>query len=69
MRFAIGRNQDLLKNKKLSGLLSSLGINTPLSQIPLVGSALGELRLQSKYKMNETVKKYLLAGDKIMPEM
>ena len=51
-------------NKKASGLLSSLGIKTPLSKIPLVGAP-----LFLSYKMNEIVNKFLLGGDKFMPEM
>ena len=46
------------------GLLSSLGIRTPLSWIPLL-----QLLLFSKYKVNEIINKFLLAGDKFMPEM
>ena len=45
-------------------LLSSLGIRTPLSQIPFLGPP-----LFWKYKMNEIMDKFLLAGDKFMPEM
>ena len=49
-----------IKEKNSSGLLSSLGINKQLSKIPL---------LLQGHKMNETVKKFLLLGDKFMPEM
>ena len=46
------------------GLLSSLGIRAPLSQIPLLGPL-----LLYKYKTNKIINKFLLAGDKFMPEM
>ena len=58
-----------IKEQQAKGLLSNLGIRTPLSQIPL---------LNLIYKMNEmanpsptalTINKFLLVGDKFMPEM
>ena len=58
------KKSKFLKGHKARGLLSSLGIRTPLSQIHL----LGPLFLK-KYKMNEMINKYLLAGDKFMPGM
>ena len=38
---AVGHNKQLkfLKEQEAKQLLSSIGINTPLSQIPLLGSA------------------------------
>ena len=45
-------------------ILSSLGIKTPLSKIPLLGDVLFLM-----YKMNEIVNTFLLAGDEFMPEM
>ena len=38
---AVGQNKQLkfLKEQEAKQLLSSIGINTPLSQIPLLGSA------------------------------
>ena len=53
----------LMKEQEASGLLSSLGINTPLSKIPLSG-----LLLFEGYKMNEIVNKILWVLDKFMPE-
>ena len=53
-----------IKELEASGLLTSLGIKTPLSEIPLLGP-----RLFYEYKMNEMVNKFLLAGGKYMPEM
>ena len=53
-----------MKNQEANGLLSNLGLKTPLSKIPLLGNI-----LLQRYKMNEIVNKFILAGDKIMPEM
>ena len=53
-----------IKEQEDSGLLSSLGIKTPLNEIPLLGPL-----LFYEYKMNEIVNKFLIAGDKFMPEM
>ena len=50
--------------QEAGGLLSSLKIKTTLTKISLVGSF-----LLWEYKMNERVTKFLLAGDKFMPEM
>ena len=49
----------------LSRLLSSLGIKTPLSKIPI----LGDILFQMNIIMNEIVNKFLLTGDKFIPEM
>ena len=54
-----------IKEQGASGLLSSLGIKTPLSKIPLVSSLLFcryEL-VNTRYKMNDIVNKFLLAED------
>ena len=66
--------------QEASGLWSSLGIKTPLSKIPLVGplkqvnqvNVLSAIKIPMKqvsarYKMNEIVKRFLLAGDTYMP--
>ena len=55
---------EFLKKKEARGLLSILGIRTPLSQIPLLGPF-----LFLKYKMKEIINKFLLAGDRFMPEI
>ena len=52
------------KQQEASGLLSSLGIRTPLSQIPLVDPFLFQ-----RYKMNEMINNFLVAGDTFMPLM
>ena len=53
-----------VKEQEAKGLLSNLGIKTPMNKIPLLGDILFEV-----YKMNETMNKFLLAGDRFMPEM
>ena len=66
--------------QEASGLWSSLGIKTLLSKIPLVGplkqvnqvNVLSAIKIPMKqvsarYKMNEIVKRFLLAGDTYMP--
>ena len=58
------RKSRFIKNQEAKGLLSNLGIRTPLSKVPILGDILFQ-----KYKMNEIVNKFLLAGDKFMPEM
>ena len=59
------------KEEKASGLLSSLGIKTTLSKIPLVGPPMFQWyqQVSTRYEMNEIVNKFLLAGDKFMPEI
>ena len=60
-----------IKEQEASGLLSSLRIKIPLSKIPLLVSRLFQRyqQVNTRYKMNEVVKKFLLAGEKFMPEM
>ena len=55
-----------IKNQEAKGLLSNLGIRTPLSKVPILGD---NLFLSTYIKMNEIVNKFLLAGDKFMLEM
>ena len=62
--YVIVKSQNLWKKKKPKGLLSSLGLKTPLSQIPFLGEILFWV-----YKMNKMVNNFLLAGDKFMLEM
>ena len=51
--------------------MSSLGIKRPLNKIPLLVplSFKSIQQINTRYKMNEIVNKFLLAGDKFMPEM
>ena len=51
------------KEAKGPGILSSLGIKTPLSNTP------GLNILFTSYKMDDIINRFLLAGDKFMPEM
>ena len=55
------KSQYISKNNKTKGLLSNLGIKTPLSKIALLNIL--------SVKMTEIVNKILLVGDKFMPEM
>ena len=50
-----------VKEQEAKILLSNLGIKAPLSKIPLLNVL--------SVKMNEIVNKFLLVGDKFMPEM
>ena len=52
----------ILKAQKPSGLLSSLGIKTPLNNN-------NYYQVDTKYKINGIANKLLLTGDKIMPEI
>ena len=53
-----------IKTQEAKGLLSNIGLRTLLRKVPLLGDVLFQL-----YKTNEIVNKFLLAGDKFMPEM
>ena len=53
-----------VKEQDAKALLSSLGLKARLSKIPLSGDNFFWL-----HKMNEIVNKYLLTGDKFMPEL
>ena len=55
-----------IKNQETKGLLGKLGIRTPLSKVPILGDILFE---GVCIKMNEIVNKFLLTGDKFLPEM
>ena len=57
------KKSKFVKEQEAGGLLSSLGIKTPLNQIPLFGPTLFE-----RYKINEIINKFLLGGYKVMPE-
>ena len=59
------RKSKFINNQEASGLLSKLGIKIPLSKIPI----LGDIFFLNIIIMNETVNKFLLVGDKFMPEM
>ena len=52
-----------IKNQEAKGLLSNLGLRTLLIRLPILGDTF------NMYKMSDIVSKFLLAGDKCMPEM
>ena len=69
-RCAICGSKKFIKDQKANGLLSNLGVKTPLSKVPILGDILLLNEHAKLYiKMNEIVNKFLLAGDKFMPEM
>ena len=49
--------------QEAEGLLSNLGLKASLKKVPLI------VTFCFKYKMNETVNKFLLVGDNVMPKM
>ena len=57
-----------VKEQEAKGLLSNLGIKTPLSKIPLLNVFFFNA-IPLSIKMNEIVNKFLLIGDKCVPEM
>ena len=59
------KNSRFIKNQDAKGLLSNLGIKTPLSKVPILGDILFWMCI----KVNETAIKFLLAGNTFMPEM
>ena len=58
------RKPKFIKKQEASGLLGSLELKTPLSQIYLIGPI-----LFYGYKMNEIINTFLLAEDKLMSDM
>ena len=63
------KKSKFIKEQQAKGLLSNLGIRTPLNKISLLGDILFLLSAIPLYKMNNISNKFLLAGDKFMPEM
>ena len=59
------KNQDsrFIKNREAKGLLSNLGVRTPLSKVPILGDILFWMC------MLNCIKCILLAGNKFMAEM
>ena len=57
------KKSKFIKEQEAKGLLSNLGLRTPLNSSTRRYFAL------IKYKMNNTINKLLLAGDKFMPEI
>ena len=63
-----------IKNQEAKGLLSNLGVRTPLSKVPILGDILFWMQIHLRcmpncIKINKIVHKFLLAGNKFMPEM
>ena len=59
-----------IKNQEAKGFLSKLGIRTPLSKVPMLGDILFWMQFHWMWiKISEIVNKFLLAGDRFMPEM
>ena len=58
------KKSSFIKKQEVSGILSNLGLETSLNNIPLLGDTLFQ-----NYKVNEKVNKFFLAGDKFLPEM
>ena len=63
MQYVETKNQNFIKNQEAKGLLSNLGVTAPLSKVSILDS------FEAKQKLNEIANKFLLAGDKFMPEM
>ena len=64
------KKSNFIKEQEASGLLSSLGTKTTLSKTPLVVNLFKSTKqVNTRYKMNETADKSLLAGDKFVSEM
>ena len=59
------KKSKFIKKQDAKGLLNKLAIKPSLSKIPLLGDILFSMNII----MNEIVNKFLLAGDKFMPEM
>ena len=55
------KNSRFIKEQEATGIL--LGPNSHYKKIPILGTLLW------KYKMNEIINKFLIAGHKFMPEM
>ena len=64
---AVHRSKKLkfTKEQEAKGLLGNLLV----AKVPILGDILLVNTLFSNYKMNEIVNTFLLAGDKLMPEM
>ena len=62
------KKSEFIEDQEAGKLLSNLGIKTPLSEIHLVGPLLFQRyqQVNTRYEMNEIVKKFLLEGDKCL---
>ena len=58
-----------INEQEASELLTNLRIKTPLSKMSLVFCFKSIQQVNTRYKMKKMVNKFLLAGDKCMPEI
>ena len=63
------KKSKFIQEQEATGILSSLGLKTPLSKITLLGDIFFECNSIENYKMNDIINKFLLTGDKFVPEM
>ena len=63
------KKSKFIKHQEAKGLLSKLGIKTPLKKNTNTGWFFVLNAIPLKYKMIEIVNKFLLTGDKFVPEM
>ena len=68
------KKSKFIKKQEASGILSSVGIRTPLNKIPDYAISFFECTSvecssSENCKMNDIINKFLLAGDKFMLEM
>ena len=63
------KKSKFIKKQEASGILSYVGIRTPLNKIPVLVISYFECNSSENYKMNDIINKFLLAGNKFMPEM
>ena len=59
------KKSKFINKQEAKGLLSNLGIKTPLNKIP----TLGDILFWMNIIMNEMINNFLLTGYKFMPEM
>ena len=65
------KKSKFIKEQEASEFLSNLGMNKNTFNILLIGTLLfwWSEQVNKGYKMNEIVNKFLLEGDKFMPEI
>ena len=70
MQYVVVEKSRFIENQEAKGLLSKLGIKTPLSKVPILSDILFWMQFHwICKKINEIFNKFLLAGDTFMPEM
>ena len=63
------KKSGFIKKQEESGILSSLGLKTPLNKIQLFGKIFLNAIPMNHYKVNKIVNTFLLAGDTFMREI